>query len=203
MGTILTIGKQAADPASIVKDLIPERVLSFITYAEVPDHNQFQVATHRENREFYYLPMNDKLDDNEIIIMDRMGEKFEMITRTIRRDSATFLDARTEVNKETYLALRNMAEVGYKVVYYEFAIPDTDKKWEVTEFWDNNGAIHPWVRIELYLDKDNIVLPQLPFTINKALVYGSDENSPEENLFIDKLWGREWSRIDKRDILRV
>ena len=203
MSTVMTIGERPQDPAIIVNQTKPKRIMAYIIYAKLRDQNQLADATRLENREFYYLPMNEKIQSNEIIIVDKMGVYFEMITRTIRRDGLSYIDTRTEINKESYVALRDMSEYGYKCMYYEFPIPDTPEKWEVTQFIDVSGHPHPWVRIEYYQDNPDKPLPQLPFGIVDCLVEGDSENTPAQRSFIDRLWSTEWTRIDKSDVIRI
>lgn len=199
----MTIGERPQDPAVIVNQTKPKRIMAYIIYAKLRDQIQLADATRLENREFYYLPMNEKIQSNEIIIVDKMGVYFEMITRTIRRDGLSYIDTRTEINKETYVAMRDMSEYGYKCKYYEFPIPDTPEKWEVTQFIDVNGHPHPWVRIEYYQDNPDKPVPQLPFGILDCLVEGDSQNTPAQRAYIDQLWANEWTRIDKSDIIRI
>lgn len=199
----MTIGERPQDPAVIVNQTKPKRIMAYIIYAKLRDQIQLADATRLENREFYYLPMNEKIQSNEIIIVDKMGVYFEMITRTIRRDGLSYIDTRTEINKETYVAMRDMSEYGYKCKYYEFPIPDTPEKWEVTQFIDVSGHPHPWVRIEYYQDNPDKPVPQLPFGILDCLVEGDSQNTPAQRAYIDRLWANEWTRIDKSDIIRI
>ena len=76
MSTIMTIGERPQDPAVIVNQTKPKRIMAYIIYAKLRDQNQLADATRLENREFYYLPMNEKIQSNEIIIVDKMGVYF-------------------------------------------------------------------------------------------------------------------------------
>lgn len=201
MSTVMTIGKRV-DPKMVFDQKPMERMTSFTVYALVKDLNDLATAQYLDNREFYYIDLDKKYNNIvEVMAIDISGEKFELVTRKLMADGVNFIDTTAEINSATFLALKNASSLGFKHKYLQFSIPDSQAIWEVSVFLDNDGHDHPWVRCELFTD-DLTNISQLPFPVQQFTVEGDPQNPPEAVEFIQRLWDKEYSRIDTHDVIK-
>lgn len=201
MSTVMTIGKRV-EPKMKFVERPPTRTSSFTVYAHMTDMNDLQHAVYLDNREFYYVDLDERYRDIiEMMVIDISGLKFELVTRKFKPDKVTITDTTTEVNADTFNALRGTSSLGFKHKYLQFPVVGTAEFWEVSVFLSLDGSDHPWVKLDLYTDNvENI--KELPFPVKRFIVEADPSNPPEDSTFIKRLWSREYSRIDTGDVIK-
>lgn len=92
--------------------------------------------------------------------------------------------------------VRNFGHHGYKKTRYNYAIPNTNLKFEIDVFLSESGQPHPYVKVDLEYPHDLPELPNFPFAVDEDTAIDGTNPTPEEKKFIDDLWENEWSRLD-------
>lgn len=201
MSTIMTIGKRV-NPKMRYDEKKIKRMTSFTVYAQIHDLNDLADAIYLDNREFFYVDLDVRYNGViDIMVIDISGERFEMVTRKMNPDGVNYIDTTCVIDVSTFTALKDTSSIGYKHKYLQFQIPGTEHVWEVSVFMGNDGQDHPWVRCELFTD-DISVISELPFKVDQFTVEGDDQNPVEAIQHIDNLWQREYSRIDRSDVIK-
>ena len=139
MSTVMTIGKRV-DPKMKFDSKSAKRMTSFTVYALISDINELSRATYLDNREFYYISLDPQYRNIiEMIAIDIAGQQFELVTRKLNADRINFIDTTSEINAETFMALKSISQIGFKHKYLQFPIPGTEDAWEVSVFLDHDG----------------------------------------------------------------
>lgn len=202
MSTVMTIGKRV-DPKMKFDSKSAKRMTSFTVYALISDINELSRATYLDNREFYYISLDPQYRNIiEMIAIDIAGQQFELVTRKLNADRVNFIDTTSEINAETFMALKSISQIGFKHKYLQFPIPGTEDAWEVSVFLDHDGHDHPWVRMELFTDETSTI-SEPPFTVSQFIVEGDPQNPQESIDLIANLWRKEYSKIDTTDVIKM
>lgn len=203
MATVIEIGKKTVDPAVQIKDQSIENYVNIVVYAKIKNINDLSNATRREHREHFFLPLAKQYDNQEIMIEDIMNKQWNLLVRKNDRDGQGALEVTNTISKEMYVALRNLATVGYKFKHLEFPIPHTSEFWEAMVFMCADGQDHPWIKLSYSSSKDlNGRFPQLPFMVEDFIIQGDPTLTEDRQKIINDLWTKEYSCIDESDIIK-
>lgn len=200
--TIIRIGDVKQDPAELIKKVERKKTHTFTVFAKVQDFNQLTTALHMDNREFFFIDLDEKYENTEMMIIDIDKTQYQLVVREYQRDGHSYVDSSTEISKEVFASLRNTATIGFKYKYYEFLSPYSDMTWEVMVFMGNDGLDHPWVRMTINTEDTKAQEPKFPFDVSEFMI--DSKNSPKEHQeFIKELWAKRYFKFDNRDIIKT
>lgn len=199
--TIITIGDQKPDPAELIAKTETKKVSTFVVFAKLQDMDQLKNAIHLDNREFYYVDLDEEYKNTEMMIVDIGHEKYQLVVREFNLDGHSYVDNTTDISKEAYVSLRKTASVGFKYKYLEFHSPYSDMIWEVMVFLGKNGLDCPWVRMSICIEDDN-KQPRFPFDVSEFVIDSKSSSQEHKNLIAD-IWTKLYFKFDSRDIANV
>lgn len=194
------------DLAKEIEEIEPtNKLYAFRCYAKLKTIDAVAKAdiASLETITFYFLDTIVTNDDVEMLITEDENGNYKLISRTFTDKSVvSYTDVVVDIPREMFVSLRKSVTIGYKVMIYKLPVLDNPELfWEVMVFWDNQGNIHPWVMVTC-VQHENFN-PTLPFDASEVIIENDPYNSREDLEFIDRLWNKEYARIDERDIAKV
>lgn len=172
-----------------------QRELEYTLYAKLKDMSQLERAFEKEEHEQWSLPLDT---DKPVKLRLRLinGRRYTMAAKLKTPGVLGCDEVEDDISPDTFKVLRIGATAGYKKTRYNFKIPNSELKWEIDVFLDQNGSPHPWVKIDLEVNTPDDEVPDLPVDIESLIVDNGPKQTMEEIRFVRNLWDREWSRLD-------
>ncbi len=96
-----------------------------------------------------------------------------------------------EVSEAMFMAYRKLVDGnGIYKHRYIFSIPDSDLKWEVDAFPDDQGGYHPWLKLDLEYPVGQRPDPVPPFPVpyDKVFTSGNPQDEPQIRELFDKFF---------------
>lgn len=176
-------------------DGIMRRELEYTFYAKLSSHDVLQKALEVEEHEQWNMPL-----ETEAPVRMRLrlinNRRYTMATKVKQSGVKGFMETEIDVSKDFFESCKLAAIEGYKKTRYKFAA-ENGLQWEVDVFLDNTGKPHPWVKIDLEVNKETDKIPELPFPVQELIINNSPNQTAKEIALVDNLWDKEWFRIDR------
>lgn len=167
--------------------------LEYTFYGKLDDFSVLdsEIVTSKEEQDQYFIPI-----DNDTIgaRIRRINKTQHVLTVKARREGVKGKEeVEQEISEDMFNLLRESSDKGYRKIRYVIPAPNTELKWEVDVFLDANEQRHPWVKLDLEVTSEDQQPPQLPFKLTEKIVAQGSRKTEAENLFIEKLWGKDWN----------
>lgn len=169
--------------------------LEYTFYGKMADPTQLERAVHKEEHEQWNLPV-DSANGGKIRIRAINDMRFILTTKIKRDGQLGQEEVEVDISRDMFNAMREMAIGGMKKTRYVFKIEGSDKVWEIDVYKDSLGKDHPWVKIDLEIEKPSDRVPDRPVNFTELIVHQPSQQTDAEKAFIDKLWGQEWVSLD-------
>lgn len=172
-----------------------EREVELTIYAELSNLLELEQGSYeREKHEQWKLPLQHKEVRGRLRLID--DTVYTMCFKRPNGPKGSNVEVEQEITEDTFKILRETACDGYIKTRYKIPALGTDLVWEVDVFNDQAGKLHPWVKIDLELEHENQEIPQFPLSVAQFIYADSNDLTSAEKQQIDRLWSREWSKLD-------
>lgn len=189
-----------ADRAAVsmedIIDGITRRELEYTFYAKIIDMSELEKAQEKEKHEQWNVPLDT--DENvrlRIRLID--DRRYTMTTKVYQKGVPGADETPIDISEGVFKALRQAGKDGYIKTRYTFNIPNSQLKWEVDVFLDAMGKPHPWVKIDLEVEKESDQIPEFPIKLSEVILDNGPKQTVREIAFVQSLWEKHWFQIDR------
>lgn len=167
--------------------------IEYMFFYLLDDFEQLKAAKYKESQEQWSLLFRKDGVENIIRVRKTIkGEEttFILASKTKFYDLDGKWEVETEVERQHFDKVKEMAEDGMIKDRYFFPVDGTSYVWEVDVFFDHTGKPYPWVKVDLEVDarmlKEN--LPKFPLVHLKAITNQAGERTENEEQLVRKLF---------------
>lgn len=163
----------------------------FEIYGRLDDLSVLERADAKEIQEQWGIPV-DRNDENAGSGSIRVreindGEKYILTTKVKCSDSN--IETELETTKDNFVQFKYLARSGLRKIRYTFKT-ENDYAFEVDVFYQSNGELCNWVKIDLEVDESFSVdqMPDLPFEMSDVRVILPGKKNEADMAFVQNLF---------------
>ncbi len=173
----------------------PTREKEFTMYIELANVNDLNsLAVDKEKHEQWKFALNAHINGS-MRLRATNDRRYEITSKNYISDIES-IETTSLITKPAFDQLKPFCKDGYYKTRYIIPVANTDLKWEFDVFFGQNGAPHPWAKLDLEVRDLETQIPDIPIPFKHLILANDADLSATQKAKIDALWNKEWQRIE-------
>lgn len=176
--------------ASLEAEGKAEIELEYVLYGKIENFTQLDKASSKEEQEQWEIRI-EKDAKHPIAGCVRVrrlpGDRYILCMKQIVEGKDGKIEVEQDTTADMFKTMKALASAGMHKMRYVFEIPDSINVWEVDVYFNPDGTMQQWCKVELEVKEPVSVLPPLPLELSEVIANQWRNRTPEENAKVDEL----------------
>lgn len=176
--------------ASLEAEGKAEIELEYVLYGKIENFTELDKASSKEEQEQWEIRV-EKGPKHPIAGCIRVrrlpGERYILCMKQIVEGKDGKIEVEQDTTADMFKTMKSLASAGMHKMRYVFEIPDSINVWEVDVYFNPDGTMQQWCKVELEVKEPVSVLPPLPLQLSEVIANQWKNRTPEEHAKVDEL----------------
>ena len=164
--------------------------LEYVFFGRIKDFKELEAAASKEDQEQWEV-RPAKIEGNKYFgnfrIRKTNADKYTLCMKILTDGTDVRDEIEVDADEDLFEATKKIATSGMVKCRYNFPVADSDLVWEVDVYFDTEGNMIDWCKIDLEVKKPIDKLPAYPIALDDLFDTQPAQRTPEQRAFVNKL----------------